>query len=73
MIDPTRLNLTPAERADDTTAITAALRLGVRESLWMHQRLGHPVAVWECGKVKWIPAEEIPSPESPFWADADRM
>lgn len=72
MIERRSPDHTPDERALDISAITLAMRLGIRESLWMHKRLGHPVAVWEDGSVRWVPPEEIPGPESPFWADVDR-
>ena len=39
----------------------------VRNALLQHKRAGNPIAVWEDGKVVWIPAEEIdvPDPDAP--------
>lgn len=72
MIEQSKSPFSSAHVASAVDAMTAAMRSGVRESLWMHKRLGHPVAIWDDGRVRWIPAEDIPGPESPFWAEADR-
>jgi len=32
----------------------------VRHELWIHKRLGNPIATWKDGKVVIIPPEEIP-------------
>ncbi|MGH7577594.1 MAG: hypothetical protein ACREM1_21030 [Longimicrobiales bacterium] len=52
----------PSERVNDIPRITRALRHAVREALRRHKLAGNPVAVWEDGRVVWIPAEDIPEP-----------
>lgn len=43
-----------------------AVARGVREAMVLHKKLGHPVASWEDGQVKWVPPEEIEvGPEIP--------
>jgi hypothetical protein len=49
----------PVERVGDLAAILEAMRLGVREAVLRHKRLGNPIAVWRDGGVVWIPPEEI--------------
>lgn len=44
-------------------AIDRAVTLAVREALLDHKRAGNPVAIWEDGKVKIVPPEEIILPE----------
>jgi hypothetical protein len=44
---------------EESTPIEEALKLAVREGLQQHKKLGNPIAVWENGKLVWIPAEEI--------------
>ena len=39
------------------------MRLAVRDALIAHKRDGDPVVVWEDGRVKWIPADEIVIPD----------
>lgn len=48
---------------EDSLRIDTALAMGVRAALRRHKHNGHPVVVWEDGKVKWIPPEEIVVPE----------
>lgn len=40
-----------------------AFALAVRAALLDHKRAGNPVAIWEDGKVKIVPPEEIILPE----------
>jgi hypothetical protein len=49
----------------DGRAIDEALRLGVRDALLRHKRLGQQVAVWEHGKVRILEPDEIPVDDSP--------
>jgi hypothetical protein len=53
-------SLTPAELIHDHARILKALRRAVREALLSHKRAGNPVAVWQDGRVVWVPAEDIP-------------
>jgi predicted metal-dependent phosphotriesterase family hydrolase len=53
----------PIDRCNDTAAITAAMRKGVRAALISHKQTGDPICVWEDGKVVWIPADEIVIPD----------
>jgi hypothetical protein len=43
----------------DDALIDGALAEAVREAVLRHKRLGNPIAVWENGRVVWIPPEEI--------------
>jgi len=43
----------------DGREIDAALAKAVREAILQHKRAGNPIAVWENGRVVWIPPEEI--------------
>ena len=43
----------------DGREIDAALAKAVREALLEHKRAGNPIAVWQDGRVVWIPPEEI--------------
>jgi hypothetical protein len=43
----------------DGRAIDQALREAAQEAMWRHKQLGVPLVVWEDGKVKVIPPEEI--------------
>lgn len=43
----------------DDALIDGALAKAVREAVLRHKRLGNPIAVWENGRVVWIPPEEI--------------
>jgi hypothetical protein len=59
-------DLSPDEFAQfmaESETIEAAVQAGVRDSLIVHKRLGHPIVVWEDGQVVWIPAEDIEIPE----------
>jgi hypothetical protein len=62
----------------DGTLIDQALRRAVQEALLSHRQTGHPIVVWQDGKVVWVPPEEIvvenlpepdksngPSPQTP--------
>lgn len=54
--------------AEQAEAIERILQAAVRETLSMHKRLGHSIAVWKDGKVVIVPPEEIvisPSPLDP--------
>lgn len=39
--------------------IESAARTAVRDALLDHKRSGYSIVVWEDGRVKWIPAEQI--------------
>lgn len=54
----------------DGREIDTALAKAVRAALLEHKRAGNPIAVWQDGRVVWIPPQEIdveepnePSPE----------
>ena len=47
------------ERMLDDALIDGALAEAVRDALIQHKRAGNPIAVWENGRVIWIPADEI--------------
>ncbi|HPM22741.1 MAG TPA: hypothetical protein PLP66_02470 [Phycisphaerae bacterium] len=52
----------------DDALIDGALVDAVRDALLQHKRAGNPIAVWEDGRVVWIPPEEIvvePGPRAP--------
>ncbi len=53
----------PVDRVHDMPRILAALRAGVAEAFRRHVRDGLPIAVWQDGKVVWIPPEDIPELE----------
>jgi hypothetical protein len=57
MSEPTR----PSIRAllADHALITAAITRGVRRAVLEHARAGRLIAVWEDGKVVWIPPQEM--------------
>jgi hypothetical protein len=55
----------PIARVQDTPLMLAALRRGAQAALRQHKLLGYPIAVWEDGKVVWIPPEEIELDEEP--------
>jgi len=40
-------------------AVAAAGRQAINEALLQHKRAGNPIAIWENGKIRWIPAGEI--------------
>lgn len=46
-------------------AIEAVLRSGICQTLVMHKRLGHSIAVWQDGKVVIIPPRR-----SSFWTNS---
>lgn len=48
------------ELFEDGRAIDEALRLGVRDALLRHKRLGQRVAVWQDGKVVILEPDQIP-------------
>ncbi|MDX1934003.1 MAG: hypothetical protein SFU56_15490 [Capsulimonadales bacterium] len=48
---------------EDGRRIDTALALGVRAALRRHKQNRQAIVVWEDGKVKWIPAEEIDVPD----------
>ena len=39
--------------------IAEALTQAVQQAMWRHKRLGESIVVWDDGKVRTIPAEEI--------------
>jgi hypothetical protein len=43
----------------DGREIDAAIAKAVREAVLQHKRAGNPIAVWQDGRVVWIPPEEI--------------
>jgi hypothetical protein len=43
----------------DDALIDGALAEAVRDALRQHKRAGNPIAVWDNGRVVWIPADEI--------------
>ena len=47
------------DERDIPKAMEAAMQRGVRKALRIHKALGNPIAVWENGKVVWIPPEKI--------------
>jgi hypothetical protein len=48
-----------AERVDDIDLILAEMSAAVREVLAQHKRDGYPIAIWQDGRVVWIPADQI--------------
>jgi hypothetical protein len=58
-------DLEPWERVQDVPRALRALRLAVRDTVIAHKRDGDPIVVWEDGRVKWIPADEIVVPDEP--------
>jgi hypothetical protein len=48
-----------AELFADDALVTAAIQRGAREAVSKHAQAGQPVAIWQDGKVVWIPAEEV--------------
>jgi hypothetical protein len=49
----------------DDALIDGALTEAVRDALLQHKRTGNPIAVWEDGRVVWIPPDEIPMSDRP--------
>ncbi len=58
-------DLAPSDRVGDIAGAQRALLLAVRDTLIAHKRDGDPIVVWEDGRVKWIPADEIVIPDEP--------
>lgn len=58
MPEPPQKSIT--ELFQERTEIDRALALAVRDAMWRHKQLGHPIVVWREGKVVRIPPEEIP-------------
>lgn len=52
-----------AERFLSDEELDRAVKEAVRRALIEHKRKRNTVAIWENGKVKIIPAEQIPIPE----------
>ncbi len=50
----------PLERIQDYPRILAALRGAVQKALLSHKRAGNPVAIWQDGRVVWVPPDGIP-------------
>ena len=46
--------------------ILRAFNLGVRKAMIEHKRADLPIVVWEDGKIKHIPADEIVIPDEPI-------
>ena len=46
--------------------ILRAFNRGVREAMIEHKRADLPIVVWEEGKIKHIPADEIVIPDEPI-------
>ncbi|MGH7648272.1 MAG: hypothetical protein ACREND_09155 [Gemmatimonadaceae bacterium] len=63
MLDAADSSLQPYVRAQDTALVLRALRQAVREVLLDHKRTSDAVAVWQDGRVVWIPPEDIVVPE----------
>lgn len=53
----------------DGEAIDRALREAVKDALREHKKLGHPIVVWEDGKVVVVPPDEICVEDEPDTAD----
>ena len=51
------------ELFEDGRGIDEALRLGVRDALLRHKRLGERVATWQDGRVVILEPEQIPIDE----------
>jgi hypothetical protein len=54
---------------EQAEAIERILQAGVRQALFIHKRLGNPIAAWKDGKVVIIPPEEIVIP--PEFSDSE--
>jgi hypothetical protein len=48
-----------ADRFNEDALIDAAVARGVRRALERHARDGQAVAIWQDGKVVWVPAAEL--------------
>jgi len=49
-----------SERMKDTPRLLAAMDKAVHSALRVHKLLGQSIVTWEDGKVKIIPADQIP-------------
>lgn len=49
---------------EDAEEIELIFKRAVHYALWVHKRLGNPIAAWEKGKVVIIPPDEIEIDES---------
>ena len=47
---------------EEGSEIDGSLRLGVRDALIMHKKLGFPIVVWEDDQIVWVPPEAIEIP-----------
>jgi len=56
----------------DGREIDAALAKAIRQAVLEHKRAGNPIAVWQDGRVVWIPAEEIVIHDEPAAERNDR-
>lgn len=61
--EPIHLPLTKDLFATHAKEIEKVLQRAVRHALWVHKRLGNSIAVWEDGKARIIPPEEIDVPD----------
>ena len=57
----------------DGRKIDAALAKAIRQAVLEHKRAGNPIAVWQDGRVVWIPAEEIVIHDEPPIERNDRQ
>jgi len=64
-----RITFSRVNFAEQAKAIERILQAAVRETLSMHKRLGHSIAVWKDGKVVIVPPEEIVISPEPLDAD----
>jgi hypothetical protein len=46
-------------RREENQRMIEGVGKAVKKALLEHKRAGNPIAVWEDGRVVWIPAEEI--------------
>jgi len=60
---------TTGQPSPEAVKIGDAIQRAVREAVWTHARLGHPVAEWRDGQVVWLSPEEI---LSKFEPESDR-
>ncbi len=54
-----------SELMDDSDALEAAVRRGVREALLRHKALGNPVVFFENGEPVIVAPEDLEVPEEP--------
>lgn len=56
----------PIRAPDDLfEKVGVALRLAVADAIEEHRRSGHPLAVWQDGRVVLLPPDQAVMPESP--------